>query len=104
MACGCCSAGSCATSPVRAAHPAARHAQLERAPGLHADALPIAGPAPTWLLGSIPFIRRHGTAAFAHQAMSKEYGPVFVSYTGAQPLIVTVRSNVQRGPEGKASL
>jgi len=36
--------------------------------------------------------------------MSKEYGPVFVSYTGAQPLIVTVRSNVQRGPEGKASL
>ncbi len=47
---------------------------------------------PAWFLGSIPFIRKHGGAALAHQAMSKVYGPVWVSHGGVQPFVITVRT------------
>jgi len=89
MACGPYAAGSCATFPVRAIN-YARHAQLQRAPGCVLTPWFCAGPVPAWFLGSIPFIRKHGGAALAHQAMSKVYGPVWVSHGGVQPFVITV--------------
>ena len=52
----------------------------------------LPGPTPSWLLGGMPLIRKHGGVAFASQALSRLYGPVWVfNFFTSNSMVFTVR-------------
>ncbi len=48
-----------------------------------------AGARPAWLLGNLAEVAALGGAATAHAVYGRRYGPVWTSYGGPAPLVVT---------------
>ena len=48
-----------------------------------------AGAWPTWLLGNLPEVAALGGPATAHAVFARRYGPLWTSYGGPVPLVMT---------------